>query len=302
VINLASHASLRSPRAGGGVLKEAVPRFDLHRLLRQLLSRGEPQIIGWLRSVWRSQGRELTTTMVQRIIAGLLPQAELLAAFRADYERVVNERLYRLVRTIATEFGERWARSEAFPFDPRSERLERAILGRLEKLPVQLATDQVAALNELVSFYTTTAPAPAGVMADRIRRFIGLTRRELRAVENLEASLIEAGASPGTIARQVAQYADLQQQARALRIARTELSYATTAGQLEAVQQAVDAGLLKRPLTVWSAADDEVTCPICGDLDGTAVSAGQMFPGGYDGPPAHPSCRCVLIVEEGWTD
>ena len=298
----AVYASLRSPRAGGAVLKASVPRFDLHRVLRELLGRGEPRIIAWLRNLWTSQGRELSIEMVQRIISGQVPSADLMAAFRADYERLVNERLYRLVRTTASEFGERWARSEALPFDPKAERLERAILGRTEKLPVQLATDQVAALNELISFYTTTAPSPAGVIADRIRRFVGVTVREMRAVEHLETSLIEAGASPGTIARQVAQYADLQRQARALRIARTELSYAASAGQREAVQQAVDEGLLRHPLMVWSAADDEVTCPICGDLDGTAVQPGQSFPGGYDGPPAHPSCRCVLVVEEGWTD
>lgn len=272
------------------MLKAAPPRLDLHRLLRSLLASGEPKVQAWLRSLWKSQGAELTAEVVGKIVNGQVPRASLLQAFREDYERLVNERLYRLVNTTATEYGQRWARDMALPFDPKSERLSRAILGRVDKLPVQLATEQVAALDTIVGFYTRVAPAPAGVIAQRIRKFVGLTAREIKAVTNLEAQLVKAEASPGVIARQVEQYADLLQQARAQRIARTELTYATTQGQMEAVQQAVDEGLLKHPLLVWSAAADEVTCDICGDLDGTATQLGQSFPGGYDGPPAHPSC------------
>jgi len=44
----------------------------------------------------------------------------------------------------------------------------------------------------------------------------------------------------------------------------------------------------------WNTANDELVCSICGPLDGTQAALGGQFDGGYDGPPAHPRCRCWL--------
>lgn len=49
----------------------------------------------------------------------------------------------------------------------------------------------------------------------------------------------------------------------------------------------------------WQTANDELVCPICGPLSGKVVGLDEPFPGGIDGPPAHPRCRCwVLPVVE----
>ena len=39
---------------------------------------------------------------------------------------------------------------------------------------------------------------------------------------------------------------------------------------------------------VWNTMDDERTCPICGQLDGTVWTAGAGFM-----PPVHDHCRCT---------
>jgi len=45
----------------------------------------------------------------------------------------------------------------------------------------------------------------------------------------------------------------------------------------------------------WLTAEDEKVCPICGALDHTLKDKwGQEFP---DGPPAHPNCRCQVVLE-----
>lgn len=89
-------------------------------------------------------------------------------------------------------------------------------------------------------------------------------------------------------------------------IAETELAYAYNKGADDAIHQAQDAGLLPRMKAVWSTADDEGVCGICGALDGVAVDLGDSFE--YQGkslyggqkqtPPAHPRCRCAICYEE----
>lgn len=41
----------------------------------------------------------------------------------------------------------------------------------------------------------------------------------------------------------------------------------------------------------WHATLDEVTCPICAELDGQIFATDEIDP-----PPAHPSCRCFLVA------
>jgi SPP1 gp7 family putative phage head morphogenesis protein len=81
---------------------------------------------------------------------------------------------------------------------------------------------------------------------------------------------------------------------RAELIARTEIMRAVNAGQREAWNQAVDDGLLTGDeQRTWIATDDELTCPICNDLDGETIGLDEQYSDGSDGPPAHPRCRCT---------
>jgi hypothetical protein len=81
---------------------------------------------------------------------------------------------------------------------------------------------------------------------------------------------------------------------RADMIATTEVTRAATEGERALVEMLEEQGLLF--LDVWETAADEFVCPICMPLDGQEQGpTGYVHPDNgnvYDGPPAHPRCRC----------
>ena len=86
--------------------------------------------------------------------------------------------------------------------------------------------------------------------------------------------------------------------ARAEVIARTEVMRASNEGQLEAWDQATEAGLLTgTEMKEWIVTPDDRLCPICEPMDGKNVALDEDFDvdgDQVDGPPAHPNCRCTL--------
>lgn len=85
---------------------------------------------------------------------------------------------------------------------------------------------------------------------------------------------------------------------RAEVIARTEVQRASNQGQLEAWDQATDAGLLTgNEQKEWIVTPDDRLCPVCEPMDGQNVGLNEDFDvdgDRIDGPPAHPNCRCTL--------
>lgn len=49
-------------------------------------------------------------------------------------------------------------------------------------------------------------------------------------------------------------------------------------------------GIIKR----WDTQLDSRVCPVCAPLEGMTRPLGEPFPGGFEHPPAHPSCRCLV--------
>lgn len=88
---------------------------------------------------------------------------------------------------------------------------------------------------------------------------------------------------------------------RAELIAHTESMRAANVGQRQGWAQAVDEGLLPPDMRrQWIATNDEITCTICGDLDGEAADIDDEYPEpGGEGPPAHPRCRCTEGLVNG---
>lgn len=81
---------------------------------------------------------------------------------------------------------------------------------------------------------------------------------------------------------------------RADMIATTEVTRAATEGERALVELLRAEGLGFRD--IWETAADELVCPICQPLDGQErEGGGYVHPEtgqSYDGPPAHPRCRC----------
>jgi SPP1 gp7 family putative phage head morphogenesis protein len=124
---------------------------------------------------------------------------------------------------------------------------------------------------------------PATDIAAEIASPIPLNARQRAAVRRFA----ERGAS----AKQIARYMDELRWARALMVARTEVSGAIHRARLDLAKRA------ERDL-MWSTADDELVCPICEPLDRTTASPGEEFAPDITSPPAHPNCRCTTILVE----
>lgn len=95
----------------------------------------------------------------------------------------------------------------------------------------------------------------------------------------------------------VARYRQRMIASRAETIVRTETMRAVHAGQRERWRQLDERGAL--PITArrkWMTAEDERVCTTCGPLNGHMTPLNEAYPGGFDGPPAHPRCRCTEVL------
>ena len=107
-------------------------------------------------------------------------------------------------------------------------------------------------------------------------------------IQRLISDWVSNGESLSTLINRV-QDGYLYSEDRARTIAVTEVTRAFAQGNLEA-WRASGVMALKR----WNTGVDELVCPICRPLHRMTVPINDQFPGGYDGPPAHPRCRCFL--------
>ena len=139
---------------------------------------------------------------------------------------------------------------------------------------------------------------PPRIMARDLRRLVGHTARDARAVIKRRIDLQAAGVAADRVTVQVDRYALRLLRLRSMNIARTETIKASIQGQLEGWRQNRDARLLSRELVKeWIVTPDDRLCPICRTLDEVQVDVDGMFDtsvGRVSGPPAHPQCRCAL--------
>src|SRR5690606_9447859 len=82
------------------------------------------------------------------------------------------------------------------------------------------------------------------------------------------------------------------------RLARTEVMSAYNVQHRDAIEE-LEAGRVPgepQYFARWDASPDSRLCPICRDLDRKLAPMGGAFPGGLAHPPAHPSCRGVVVA------
>lgn len=285
--------------------KEGVPPWkmprrvspaNILRLVREILDAGEPDAIRWIKATWSEQAASLTDEAISAALAsGHVPES-VIERFVASYRKLVDEKLTEAMTRSAAKTGELIAERFGMTLDGRPSP---AILGRMSRLPVEIGPETGRALDVVIRYHTQTSQGTAGAVAADIRKFIGLTSREANAVTNMRIDATLSGMTPAQIAQATTNYTSHLRQARALRIARTELAFATSQGQRDAILQAQREGYVGPDVRrEWSAADDEVTCPVCGELDGQSAAMGEPFRLGgveYYDPPSHPNCRCVAV-------
>ncbi len=156
-------------------------------------------------------------------------------------------------------------------------------------------------------------------LARQIRRIVGLTAGQQRAVTNLVSRLQTAnggtlvmagrvrirvppaGASAELVERAASRYARVLLNKRAMNIARTETIRAANEGQRQLWLQSRGKGLLPREVKrIWLITPDDRLCPVCRGMAGQVRGLTEPFDTGRFGlvmnPPAHPSGRCATAL------
>lgn len=190
--------------------------------------------------------------------------------------------------------------------DPRAVSWARLRSGRMI---AQITDEQLALIRRAVANAIQNGVTVPQVAA-QISRQIGLHDRWQRAVESRFSNdverLIRGGLSPERAFSQASQAATKYRQklvrARSRNIARTEVmasqNYGTYLGWVEAGEK----GLLNLSVTKkeWAAGPSGwkgiSVCDVCSALDRVQVKLTEPFPNGLLTPPAHPSCRCRMIL------
>ena len=98
--------------------------------------------------------------------------------------------------------------------------------------------------------------------------------------------------SGGTMGDLTAAVADIFGEARAQRIAVTEVTRAYVEGSRIAADEVIEQGI--KMIEIWHTDNDDLVCELCGPLDGEPV--GIAWDRGM-GPPLHPNCRCWTTFE-----
>lgn len=164
----------------------------------------------------------------------------------------------------------------------------------LAPIPVQQAAIIAKGDQMLIPRFQRSARRYSGAIWDDMRRqlAIGFARNE--SIEKMLARLARLGGprtpdAPMGLFRRYRHWGE--------RVVRTEMINAYNVQHMVGINEAnsLDSEIKKR----WDATLDSRLCVICQSLHGEIAEVGDLFPGGFDKPPAHPNCRCAVVA---WHD
>jgi SPP1 gp7 family putative phage head morphogenesis protein len=145
--------------------------------------------------------------------------------------------------------------------------------------------------------YNSTDPHAVAWIKDHAAKTIdGISEDTRQQIRDLVEEAFSSEFDVNDLADEIANI--VGDDARADVIARTETMRASNEGQLEAWDQAKDAGLLTgNEQKEWIVTPDDRLCPICEPMEGVTVGLDENFDvdgDEIDAPPAHPNCRCTV--------
>lgn len=124
------------------------------------------------------------------------------------------------------------------------------------------------------------------VLKDLAKRVKGIEETTREEIQNAIGKMASDGLSVDAVRDLLLGMAEINSVSRAEAIARTESAQAYSAGSLACYKESGVVGGVE-----WLTTDP---CEICAPLSGAVAKLGEQFPGGFDHPPAHPSCRCAI--------
>lgn len=291
------------------------------RLLRAFLDKNEPGLVRILTNTWRSQGKAITYKEIREaILAGDIDTAWL-EDWIQDYTLFVARYMLpaweQAIAAAAEELTKKYPR---FIFDPMADGVKAWTANRAAEFVTNVSAAQIEGIRAVVRRAAVLEDLTVSELAKAIRPMVGLTKQQSIANLNYYKTLRANGMSEKRAQDKALRYAARQHRYRGYNIARTELAFAYNQGSYEGTIQAQSAGFLGECVKVWSTADDERVCKICGSLDGKQVAMDEDFYYEFtdrDGntikrrinhkltdaetgkvPPAHPSCRCAVMYVE----
>lgn len=285
-------------------LAKAAPTPAQLRALHTIANRLEPQVARNFEAAVQDLQNDLDLEAFIRAV-----QNNDRTGAQAELDRLpIESRLQPAIHTITTAFehgallaqSQQRALLDAVRFDltnPEAVAWADAMSGRLV---TNVTDDTVAAIRDLTARALRGNLNP-GEAARQIRPLVGLTVRDARAVDNLRASLLDAGTKDAKITAVTDRYAARLLRARGESIARTEIIDASSAGQQQLWQQAVDQGLIDTQTTQQKWVCSAGACAaICLPMNGQTVPLDGLFTTG-DGrqiprPTAHSRCRCGIVL------
>lgn len=220
------------------------------------------------------------------------------AALSSDAREVITRILFDAAK-VEVENLRRMNAEYQLRFDMRNSRAEKWIEEHTADLVTQVTDETRHAIRDIIHDAFEHGGHPYET-AQKIREYVGLTRRDATAVLNYRRKLEEKGTDPAAADRWASQYADRLLRRRAENISRTETIMAANAGQHAVWDEAVADGVIdpKRWRKEWIVTNDDRLCPICAAMRGEKVKLDEAFSAGVPHPPAHPSCRCAQGLTE----
>jgi hypothetical protein len=278
-------------------LKNTVSDPAASAKLRAFLKTNEPKFGEWTRERWRQFARDLTDREITAMVdAGTIPTA-LSGRLSDQYAALINDRYaprWEAALKAGRDLAPKGVRELLTP-----EVIREWIDNRRPWLLTALTDTQRRSVEAILRHHLTTDPLDQRTLATVLRPSLGLTDRQSATLLKLHAQLKRDGVTPDNIRLQLGRAAAREQRLRSERIARTELAGAHNGGTQITMERADASGAFPKGLSrVWSAQRGK-TCPICVGLNGRTAKMNAPFDGAYQLPPAHPSCRCVVLYVEG---
>lgn len=286
-------------------IKKIDEESEVLRLLRSFLDTKEPKLVRILVNTWNSQGNAITyKELREAILAGDI-SPDILDDWMQDYAKLVEKEMRPAWENAIEEGAAAKVRKyPGFYFNPMDDGIRTWTDTHAAEFITNVSTTQIEGLRAVIKRAAVLEDLTVDELSRMIRPLIGLTKQQSNAVMNYYAKLRENGIPPKRARESAIRDAARRHRSRAYDVARTELATAYNSGAHEATKQAQAKGYLGRVKKVWSTADDERVCRICGAMEGDEVEMDEEFSGPSSSwstrlhPPAHPGCRCgVLYVE-----
>lgn len=277
------------------------------RKLRRFLDSAEPSLVYFLVNLWNAQGKAITyKELREAILAGDISE-EYLKQWQQDYNKfVVKHLLPAWEEAMIAATDDLAAKYPEWYFNPMSDGIKNWTKAHSAEFVTNVTQTQMDGLRAVVRRAAKLEDQNVDSLARTVRSMVGLTKPQAEAALNYYESLLENGVKKEKAQELAMRYASRQHRDRGYSIARTEMATAYNQGYYAGTKQAQAAGYMGECEKTWCTADDERECEYCNSLEGKTIALDDDFdfptrlsvPTIRKVPPAHPKCRCGVLIKE----